>query len=175
VTTVKEFDEIAHNFIVANYNSLGAVDNDDGSSFYHTHDNFFSYGGGGLKSDFQGHTNRWVNNIVAFVSQYCLHNGYGGPLGPVLPGHEQWLLNNTCVLNHDGNYALPICAGGGKTLLGGNSVFSPTGNISECGQPLRAWQAAGNDPGTTAAAFPPTLPADLIAAGRERLFIAARF
>ena len=66
-------DEIARNFIVANYNSLGAVDNgvfglrassahpslpcphcklllpgtpiplltDDGSSFYHTHHNFF--------------------------------------------------------------------------------------------------------------------------------------
>ena len=28
VTTVKELDEIAHNFIIANYNSLGAVDND---------------------------------------------------------------------------------------------------------------------------------------------------
>lgn len=29
-------------------NSLGAVDNDDGSSYYYTHDNFFSYGGGGM-------------------------------------------------------------------------------------------------------------------------------
>ncbi len=109
------------------------------------------------------------------MSQYCLHNGYGGYLKDVLPGHEQWLLNNTCVLNHDGDYARPICAGGGKTRLGGNRVFSPLGNITECGQPLRAWQAAGNDFGTTAAAYPPTLPADLIAAGRERLFIAARF
>jgi hypothetical protein len=34
-TTVKQYDEIARNFIVANYNSLGAVDNDDGSSYYY--------------------------------------------------------------------------------------------------------------------------------------------
>ena len=32
-TTVKANDEIANNFIVANYNSLGAIDNDDGSSY----------------------------------------------------------------------------------------------------------------------------------------------
>ena len=93
---MKQYDEIARNFIVANYNSLGAVDNDDGSSYYYvsprarareqqgggayslaharrhasprlaspryfpspqTHDNFFSYGGGGLKNDFEGHDN----------------------------------------------------------------------------------------------------------------------
>ncbi len=40
-----------HNFIIANGNSLGAIDNDDGSSFYHTEGNFFVYGGGGLKND----------------------------------------------------------------------------------------------------------------------------
>ena len=32
-TTVKAMDEIANNFIIANGNSLGAVDNDDGSSY----------------------------------------------------------------------------------------------------------------------------------------------
>ena len=111
---------------------------------------------------------------MAWVYQYCLHNGYGGGLDPVLHGHEQWLVNNTCVITHDGDYALPICTGAGKSILGGNSIFSPTGNITECGQPLSAWQAGGNDPGTVAAAYPPTLPSDLIALGRERLLVAAR-
>lgn len=123
---------------------------------------------------FQGHDNRWINNVVAFVYQFCLHNGYGGHLDPVLPGHEQYLQNNTCVITHDGDYALPICTGGGKSIMGNNRVFSPGGNITECGMPLSAWQAAGNDQGTTAAAYPPTLPQDLIALGRERLFVAAR-
>ena len=31
VTTTKAYDELRRNFIIANYNSLGAVDNDDGS------------------------------------------------------------------------------------------------------------------------------------------------
>ena len=103
-----------------------------------------------------------------------MHNGYGGGLGPVLPGHEQYLVNNTCVITHDGNYALPICSGAGKSILSDNKVFSPLGNITECGMPLSAWQALGNDPGTTAAAYPPSLPLDLIAGARERLFVAAR-
>ena len=29
-TTTKQMDEISNNFIIANYNSLGAIDNDDG-------------------------------------------------------------------------------------------------------------------------------------------------
>ncbi len=38
---------ISQNFIIANYHSLGAVDNDDGSSYYRTLRNFFVYGKGG--------------------------------------------------------------------------------------------------------------------------------
>jgi len=171
VTTIKQYDEIHHNFIVANYNSLGAVDNDDGSSYYHTHHNFFVYGGGGLKNDFQGHDNRWENNVVAFISSYCIHNGYGGNMDPVLPGHEQHLINNTCIINHDGDYGLPICKGDDKSVLGGNSVFSPTGKVTECGMPLAAWQALGNDPGTTASAYTSTLPADTIAKARALIMV----
>ena len=53
VTTTKAFDVLRRNFIIANYNSLGAVDNDDGSSYYISEENFFVYGGGGLKNDFE--------------------------------------------------------------------------------------------------------------------------
>ena len=66
--------------------------------------------------------------------------------------------------------ALPVCSGAGKSVLGNNTVFSPTGNITECGASLAAWQAAGNDAGTTAAAYSESLPSDLIALARARLF-----
>ena len=42
-TVVKYYDEIAHNFIIANYHSSMAIDNDDGSCYYETHHNFFAY------------------------------------------------------------------------------------------------------------------------------------
>ena len=51
MTTTKAYDILRKNFIIANYNSLGAVDNDDGSSYYKSESNFFVYGGGGLKNE----------------------------------------------------------------------------------------------------------------------------
>ena len=33
--------EIHHNFFIDNYSPQENVDNDDGSAYYHTHDNFF--------------------------------------------------------------------------------------------------------------------------------------
>ena len=33
---------IHHNFVIANYNSEGAIDTDDGSAYYRTHHNFFA-------------------------------------------------------------------------------------------------------------------------------------
>ena len=65
MTTTKAYDILRHNFIIANYNSLGAVDNDDGSAFYRSESNFFVYGGGGLKNDWEGHDNEWWNNQTA--------------------------------------------------------------------------------------------------------------
>ena len=35
-----------------------------------------------------------------------------------------------------------------------NSVYTPTGAVTECGMSLAAWQALGNDVGTTASTFP---------------------
>ncbi|ETO26019.1 hypothetical protein RFI_11118, partial [Reticulomyxa filosa] len=43
-SVIKQWDYISYNFILANYNSIGAIDNDDGSCFYQTHHNFFVYG-----------------------------------------------------------------------------------------------------------------------------------
>lgn len=46
--------DIHHNFVIANYNSEGAIDTDDGSAYLEVHSNFFAFGANGLKSDFGG-------------------------------------------------------------------------------------------------------------------------
>lgn len=48
------------------------------------------------------------------------------------------------------------CTGEGITVVHDNTIYSPTGAVTECGMPLAKWQAQGNDPGSTAAPFPPT-------------------
>jgi hypothetical protein len=55
----------------------------------------------------------------------------------------------------DGNYGNgQSCTGPGKTIVGGNTIWSPTGAIKECGTTLADWQSKGNDVGTTASAYP---------------------
>ena len=49
--------------------SQAAIDNDDGSAYYKTHDNVFVYGSVGLKSDFGGHDNWHYRNLYAFTSK----------------------------------------------------------------------------------------------------------
>lgn len=60
-TLLKQNDTISYNWILANYHSSMAIDNDDGSAFYDTHHNVLisassgaAYGGNSLKSDFGG-------------------------------------------------------------------------------------------------------------------------
>lgn len=161
-------DEIANNFIIANGNSLGAIDNDDGSSYYYTHHNFFVYGSGGLKNDFEGHDNWWVSNIVAFPSGLMLHNGYGGTVGTpgqgILDGHEQKFINNFCLTEKaSANYAKPICSGRGTTIMSGTRLFNPNGNATtDCGKSF--------DVGAVISAYTPTMADDAIAAAREVLW-----
>lgn len=55
----------------------------------------------------------------------------------------------------DGNYGGgQECSGPGMTHVFGNTIWSPTGAITECGTTLAKWQASGGDPGTTASAYP---------------------
>ena len=58
-------------------------------------------------------------------------------------------MNNIVVQDNDGNYANGACSGDGKTVVGNNTIYTPTGRVTECGTTLAAWQAQGNDPGTT--------------------------
>ena len=42
----------------------------------------------------------------------------------------------------------------GKTVVHDNAYYTADGNITECGMSLQAWQAKGNDKGSTVARYP---------------------
>lgn len=143
----KAYDNIIGNFMIADYNSQEAIDNDDGSNYYMTHGNFFVYSGNGMKNDFGGHDNHHFNNIYAYVGR-----GFG--IVGQLKGHEDYFYNNTVVMTRDGAYGNPTCSGDGKTVVHDNKIYTPNGKVTECKMSLRDWQAKGNDPGTTVAKTP---------------------
>ena len=66
----------------------------------------------------------------------------------MLDGHNDVFFNNTAVMLFDGDYAKPICEGEGASAWGGNTIYSPTSNVTECGGSVAAWQAKGGDVGT---------------------------
>ena len=117
--------EIHHNFFMDNYSPQENVDNDDGSRYYKTHDNFLVYGGRGMKTDFGGHDNRHEGNIYAYVGEAL------GVCG-ALDNHEDVFTGNTVVLTGH-TVGGPQCHAPGKTVMFNNSYFTPTGQVSECG------------------------------------------
>ena len=149
-TTEKQYDYISYNFIIANYNSKMGIDNDDGSAYYETHHNFFTYGSlGGMKSNFGGHDNHQHNNIYGYINE-----GFH-IITKQEKGHENKFYNNSIVLNKDGNYGSgQACSGDGMTVVHDNKIYTPNGKVTECGMDLDKWQAKGNDPGTTANKWP---------------------
>jgi len=154
-TVYKVNDTISYNFIIGNYHSSMCIDNDDGSAFFDTHHNVLmaasqdaAYGGNSLKSDFGGHSNFHHDNLDLFWGK-----GFG--ISGQIQGFSDGYYNNYLWLTNDGNYGSgQTCSGAGQTIVGGNTIWSPTGNIQECGMSLAQWQAKGNDAGTTAAAYP---------------------
>ena len=154
---------ITQNFVIANYNSQEAIDNDDASEYFHTTQNVFVYGGNGLKGYFGGHDNTHSHNIYAFTIGHCVNIGYGHEF--FLKGHEDTFTNNKCIMQQAGPYAKIDCSKYGQNSssiyadvrLGNNSVFDPAGKpISMCGKPFATWQQEGFDVGTTLAAIPPS-------------------
>ena len=161
------YRDISNNFWINNYNPQEATDNDDGSAYYKTHDNFFPFSRGGLKGDFGGHDNHHYNNV--YINE-------GGCMGITaqLAGHEDLFCNNTCLMTVAGeSYA--VFQGSGHASGGvahpaaptmhDNKVFTPDGAVSVQRRsgpdrstwvttPLEEWQALGHDVGTTAATFP---------------------
>ena len=137
---------IHHNFFVDNYSPQENVDNDDGSRYYNTHDNFLVYGGQGMKNDFGGHDNYHRNNIYAYI---------GAALGTcgMLDGHEDNFSGNVVVMTGS-DVGSPTCSGEGKTTMGNNSYITPDGTANECGGTLQDWMAKGNEQGSSVAKTP---------------------
>lgn len=131
-----------------------AIDNDDGSCFYDTHHNVFiaepsgaAYGGNSLKSDFGGHSNYHHDNLDLFFAAGYKAQG----TGTQLTGYEDGYYDNYLYMPGDGNY------GSGSPIVRGNTIWSPTGNVTEGGKPLKEFQKddpVHNDPGTVADAYP---------------------
>ena len=87
------------NLIFANYGGSQAFDNDDGSSWYHTHDNVF-YSADGFKMDYGGHDSNFSSNLVVtlpYDGQNCIN------IGSFVAGHGDVLVNNTCVVTGASN------------------------------------------------------------------------
>lgn len=141
-----EWRRIHHNFFIDNYSPQENVDNDDGSAYFKTHDNFLVYGGTGQKNDYGGHDSHHFDNIYAYV---------GRALGicEQLEGHEDLFVNNKVVMTGEklGGFK---CQGAGKTILHGNNYFTPTGNVIECDMNLTDWQRHGNDVNSTVSKLP---------------------
>lgn len=72
------------------------------------------------------------------------------------PGFADGYYDNFLYLMRDGDYGHgQACTGGAKTIVHNNTVWSPTGHITECGKNLTQWQAEGNDVGTVSLPYPP--------------------
>lgn len=119
--------DIHHNFLIDNYSPQENVDNDDGSAYYYTHDNFLVYGGQGMKNDFGGHDNHHYNNIYAYA-------GRAMGVTNTLSGHEDYFYGNKCVLTKTDVGG--VQCKDPKTQLHDNQYFTSTGDITICGKSL---------------------------------------
>ena len=74
-----------------------------------------------------------------------------------LDNYSDAYVGNYLYLSGDGPYGDgQSCNGPGRTIVGGNTIWSPSGAITECGMSLAQWQAKdpSNDPGTVAVPYP---------------------
>merc|ERR1712032_455337 len=139
--------QLHHNFFIDNYSPQEDIDNDDGSQYYHTHDNFLVYGGLGQKADFGGHDNRHQDNIYAYVGRAL------STVVSVVEGHENWFTGNTVFMTGT-DVGSPQCVGTGMNIMHDNKYYTPNGNLTECGEDFLSWQAKGHDSGSTVGVMP---------------------
>eukprot|EP01116_Phalansterium_solitarium_P022687 TRINITY_DN7582_c0_g1_i1.p1 TRINITY_DN7582_c0_g1~~TRINITY_DN7582_c0_g1_i1.p1 ORF type:complete len:924 (-),score=219.53 TRINITY_DN7582_c0_g1_i1:171-2942(-) len=157
-TVIPAFNEIHHNFMVANYEANGGtLDNDDGSSFYEDHHNFFIYGG--HKSDFDGHSKRSYWNYHLYSQVYgdrCM-----GLMSLPTAADGLWnegFYNCTCVLTSAGDDYFTIGGCSSSTPrdqftvnMGGNTIYAPQAQVSiGCSgvSSFDQWLSMGFDNGT---------------------------
>ena len=86
-TVTPLFRQVRNNFILGTYDTLFDLDTDDGSGYLQAYNNFLVYGGGGLKSFFDGQWQHHWNNVY----------GYVGGSGCYWTGVNIAFFNNYCV------------------------------------------------------------------------------
>ena len=157
---------VHHNFVLGTYNSQEAIDNDDGSAYYRTYENFLAYAANGLKSDFGGHDNRWSNNVLAYAG-LCF--GTPNPFG-YFKGYNNAFGGNRCVgmgLNGLAVYNSD-CKLDASWNITANEVFTADGNATVCGQAWADWFAPAPAPvvyNASGAAVPCAASTDFVFAG----------
>ncbi|CAB9517687.1 expressed unknown protein [Seminavis robusta] len=145
-TMFSEWRRIHHNFFIDNYSPQENVDNDDGSARFHTHDNFFVYGGQGMKNDFGGCDNWHYRNIYAYVGKAIFSMKQ-------IKGHEDHFFENRVIMTQE-NVGSFQCDGDGAFVFGNNSYYTASGNVTECKMSLEEWQRHGNDLNSTSSEYP---------------------
>jgi hypothetical protein len=121
-TIIPALRDISQNFIISTYSSQEAIDTDDGSAYYNTHDNFFVYAANGLKSDFGGHDNYHNDNLYGYVNNCWKSQG--------LNGNSDQFINNTCVTNSDTGGFQSDCKKPPLMTVSGNKIYNKQGTIS---------------------------------------------
>lgn len=114
---IMQWREIHHNFFIDNYSPQEDIDNDDGSCYFHSHDNFLVYGGQGMKNDFGGHDNHHYNNVDAYV-------GHALGVTGTIPGHEDYFYGNYVVMT---GTSVGTCL---DNRMHDNQYFTPSGTIA---------------------------------------------
>ena len=120
-SSTKLTDTFYKNFIIANYGSMAAIDNDDTSGHYEASFNVFAYSEMGLKVDFAGHDNSHHHNVYLFP-QMC---GYLSEYHPhAYDGHGASFFSNICAMTNDPSYYImgQTC---NYTQPGGQWTFVP--------------------------------------------------
>ena len=156
--------QVRHNLMWNNYHSTWPIDHDDGSCYYHDHDNFLMYGGA---KNYLGHSKRNEKNYYIYAdlgaSPICMVDDSSNA--------QDTFINNTCIHQNGGVYMWQHyngCAGWHPNLnksveiTANNSFFTLDGQIHlNCGQAGTPWslaqyQAKGYDLGSTVTTLPST-------------------
>ena len=153
-------NEVATNFIIANYGASQGIDNDDGSSWYNIHDNFF-YQADGFKMDYGGHDSKFWKNLIV-VMPYDGQNCFN--MASFFPGHGDGWYENRCIVTYvDVVGTILQCNSNNlqesvQVDLHGNQYYTPHGNASvNCGRksiPLAVLQAGGIEKGSVGQKLP---------------------
>jgi hypothetical protein len=167
--------DTSHNMIIANYGASQGFDNDDGSSYYTTHDNFF-FDAAGFKMDYGGHDSQFENNVVvAYSGQNCIGTA------SFVSGHADRYHDNDCIVYNtervDDLFENCDTPSPGQEMLHGynNRYYTPLANASAtcdcCGLRPLAQLPAGLATNFTSSPLPSS--AVVIAMGRGKLLIPA--